>query len=167
MAYLVRRSPDRVEIRESRTTSKGPRSIMLASFTGPLTARILDLAAARAARPFDARDCARRARAAGIPVAERADEPEARALLARLRRDDPLDPVMVTALRRALEHQPAQPIPEALAEVAEWIGASATERGAALRDLLDTYGRIAESRILPRKREPERFPRFSSLRSAG
>jgi hypothetical protein len=167
MAYLVRRSSDRVEIRESRATRQGPRSVMLASFTGPLTPQVLHTAAARAARPFDARECARRARAAGIPVAEQSHEPEARCLLARLRRPEPLDPVLVSALRQALDRQSAAPAPEALAEVTEWLGASLAERGAALRELLDMYGRIAESRALPRRREAARFPRFSSLDRTG
>jgi len=162
MAYLVRRSPSRVEIRESRATARGPRSRVLASFAGELTPDVLAQAAARAARPFDADALVRRARVLGIPVGERAREPEARALLARLRRRDPLDPAMATLLRRALEDARAEPVPDHLAEVCEWIGAPAAERGQALRELLDLYGRIAASR--PARREPERrrFPRFSS-----
>lgn len=167
MAYLVRRRADRVEIRESRATPRGPRSRVLASFSGPLTPEVLDRAAARATRPFDRRALLRRARAAGIPVQERSREPEARALLARLRRGDPLDPALAAALRRALERQPEAPVPEALAEVSEWVGAGARERGAALRELLDLYGRIARSRAPRRERERRRFPRFSSLRRAG
>jgi hypothetical protein len=97
-------------------------------------------------------------------VVERSREPEARALLARLRRGDPLDPALAAALRRALERLPAAPVPEPHAEVCEWVGASAAERGAALRQLLDLYGRIAQSRPAPRRREGARFPRFSSQR---
>jgi hypothetical protein len=162
MAYLVRRSPTRVEIRESRTTARGPRSRVLASFSGDLTRDVLAQAAARAERPFDAEGLVRRARVLGVPVRDHAREPEARALLARLRRPDPLDPVMVTLLRRALEAPDAGPVPEPLAEVAEWVGAPDAERGRALRELLDLYGRIAASRPAPRTRERRRFPRFSS-----
>jgi hypothetical protein len=167
MAYLVRRSPTRVEIRESRATPRGPRSRVLASFADALSRDVLDRAAARASRPFDRDALVRRARTLGIPVVERSREPEARALLARLRRRDPLDPVLAAALRRALARLPEAPIPEPLAEVSEWVGASAAERGAALRDLLDLYGRIAASRPSPRRPEQARFPRFSSQRKAG
>jgi hypothetical protein len=167
MAYLVRRSPKRVEIRESRATPRGARSRVLTSFSDTLTRDVLERAAARAARPFDAQLLVRRARALGIPVQERSREPEARALLARLRRGDPLDPVLAASLRRALARLPEAPIPESLAEVSEWVGASAAERGAALRELLDLYGRIARSRPPRRRPESAPFPRFSSLREAG
>ncbi|MCL4686764.1 hypothetical protein KJ059_18650 [Myxococcota bacterium] len=169
MAYLVRRSPDRTEIRESHATPRGPRSRVLASFSGPLTHRALARAAERALRPFDHDAIMRRARALRIPVREHSGEPEARALLSRLRRRDPLDPSLAAALRHALAQQPDAPIPEPLAEVSEWIGASLAERGAALCELLDLYGRIAASREPRRRRTPERarFPRFSSQDKAG
>ena len=167
MAYLVRRSPTRVEIRESRSTPRGARSRVLASFPEALTRDVLERAAARATRPFDAGALVRRARARGIPVLERSREPEARALLSRLRRGDPLDPVLAASLRRALAQVPEAAIPESLAEVSEWVGASAAERGAALRQLLDLYGRIARSRPPRRRGEQARFPRFSSQRGAG
>ena len=167
MAYLVRRSPTRVEIRESRSTPRGARSRVLASFPGALTRDTLDRAAARATRPFASGALVRRARALGIPVLERSREPEARALLSRLRRRDPLDPVLAASLRRALARLPEAPIPESLTEVSEWVGASAAERGAALRELLDLYGRITRSRPPRRQRERARFPRFSSRREAG
>ncbi len=167
MAYLVRRGPKRVEIRESLSTPRGVRSRVLVSFSGPLTRDVLSGAAARATRPFDPELLVRRARARGIPVSGRCREPEARALLARLRRGEPLDPVLAASLRRALARVPEAPVPESLAEVSEWIGASAAERGTALRELLDLYGRIEQSRPPIRRRASERFPRFSSKRSAG
>ena len=167
MAYLVRRSPTRFEIRESRSTPRGPRSRVLASFPDALTRDVLDRAAARATRPFAAAALVRRARALGIPVLERSREPEARALLSRLRRGDPLDPVLAASLRRALARLSEAPIPESLAEVSDWVGASVAERGAALRELLDLYGRIVRSRPPRRRRARTRFPRFSSRREAG
>lgn len=166
MAYLVRRSPSRFEIRESRSTPRGPRSRVLASFLETLTRDVLDRAAARATRPVNAAALVRRARTLGIPVLERSREPEARALLSRLRRGDPLDPVLAASLRRALARHPEMPIPQSLAEVSDWVGASAAERGTALRELLDLYGRIARSRPPRRRRERARFPRFSSRREA-
>ncbi|HKJ24816.1 MAG TPA: hypothetical protein VKB65_08355 [Myxococcota bacterium] len=162
MAYLVRRGARRVEIRESRATPRGPRSRVLASFAGDLTPDVLAEAAARATRPFDAAALGRRAREMGLAVRERPREPEARALLARLRRGDPLDPVMATLLRRALGDPRAGSLPGPLADVAEWVGAPPAERGRALRELLDLYGRIEASRPERRERPRRRFPRFSS-----
>ncbi len=99
-------------------------------------------------------------------MARRSHEPEARALLARLRRGDPLDPGLAASLRHALARRPETPVPEQLAEVSEWLGASAAERGAALRELLDLADRIARSRPARRRREGPRFPHFSSERRA-
>ena len=82
MAYLHRRGK-RIEIRESVATPRGPRSRVLASFSGSLTPDVLAEAARKASRPFDAVALARRARERGIEVASVAREPEARALLAR------------------------------------------------------------------------------------
>ena len=166
MAYLVTCPGNRTEIRESRSTPRGPRSRQLVRFRGPLTPAILARAAERASRPFDANALMRRARALGIPVESRAPEKEARALLARLRRQDPIDPVMAGLLLSALENVVTEPAPEPLAEVSEWIGASAAERGAALRDLLDAYGRIAASAPPRRERRRRPFPRFSSVETA-
>jgi hypothetical protein len=166
MAYLYRRNPERVEIRESRATPRGPRSRTLATFRGALTREILDRAARRATRRFDRNALIRRARAIGIPVRLEAHEREARAVLARLRRADPIDPVIAGLLLRALDGVETKPLPEELADVGEWIGASAQERGAAIRDLLDTYGTIAMSRPQRRKRPRRPFPRISSLDEA-
>jgi hypothetical protein len=162
MAYLVKRSGDRIEIRESRSTPKGPRSRPLARFVGALTPAVLARAAARATRPFDADALLRRARVMGIPIDTRGPEPEARALLARLRRGDAIDPILAGLLVRALAEVATAKVPEHVAEVAEWIGATPATRGAALRDLLDTFGRIAASRPPRRERPRTPYPRISS-----
>ncbi len=166
MAYFVRRDRDRIEIRESRTTPRGPRSRQLTRFVGPLTPAVLARAQARATRPFDARALTRRALVLGIPVLTRSPEKEARALLERLQRKDPIDPVIAGLLVRALDGVGTAPVPEHLAEVSEWIGAAPAARGAALRDLLDTFGRIAASRPSRRARPRQTFPRFSSAETA-
>lgn len=166
MAYLVARAGNTFEIRESRATPRGPRSRQLARFKAPLTPAILAQAASNASRPFDAEALIRRARVLGVPVEERAPEREARALLERLRRHDPIDPVMAGLLLRALDGVATAPVPEHLADAAEWIGASPGERGAALRDLLDTFGLIAASRPAVRTRPTKRFPGFSSVETA-
>ncbi len=170
MAYLVERKAGQIEIRESRMTERGPRSRQLARFRDVLTPAVLAEAAARATRPFDADALAGKARALGLRVESYAPEHEARALLARLHRDDPIDPVIARILREALDAScrgankelGEVEVPEHLAEVAEWIGAPAAKRGEALRQLLDTFGRIAESRPVRRRRPEGRFPRFSS-----
>lgn len=162
MAHLVKRAGDRIEIRESRSTPRGPRSRQLARFRGALTPAILARAMASATRPFDVDALIRRARGLGIPVETRAPEGEARALLGRLQRGDAIDPVMTGLLVRALDGLATAPVPEHLAEVSEWIGSPVAVRGAALRDLLDTFGRIAASRPARRTRPEEIFPRFSS-----
>lgn len=166
MAYLVKRSSGRIEIRESRSTPRGPRSRQIARFIGALTPAVLATAAARASRPFDPATVVRRARVMGIPIETHATEREARALLARLRRGDAIDPVIAGLLVRALEGVATAPVPEPLAEVSEWIGATPAARGAALRDLLDTFGRIAASRPERRTRPREIFPHFSSAETA-
>jgi hypothetical protein len=67
MAYVVARRGGRFEIRESFHTSKGPRSRTLAGF-GVLTDDILDAAARRSQRPFEAGSVIRSARRAGARV---------------------------------------------------------------------------------------------------
>jgi hypothetical protein len=166
MAYLVKRASGRVEVRESRLTARGPRSRLLVSFTGPLTPAVLETAIAQARRPVDSEALTRRARSMDIPVVQNAPESEARALLARLRRRDPMNPILAGLLTRALEEVASEPLPESIAEAGEWIGASAAERGAALRDLLETFGRIEASRPAPRRHPRRRFPRFSSSEKA-
>ena len=160
MASLCRRRDGRVEIRETRSTERGPRSTTLASFRGALTPDVLEQAAGRARRPFDRARLRERARELGIPVRTQRDDRAARALLAQLR-DGTVDPVLVGLLARALADAPAAPVPEPLAEVAEWLGASPAERGRALRGLLRVHDRIARGRPAPRRRRT-RFPRFQS-----
>jgi len=165
MAYLHRRGA-RVEVRESVATPRGPRSRVLASFSGPLTPEVLAQAERKAARPFDPIALERRARAAGIEVRPVGHEPEARALLARLRRRDPVDPRLVALLREALQRAASAPLPEDVADVADWIGASDRERGVALHDLLGLAERILAA-TPERRLAPElAFPRFSSERRA-
>jgi hypothetical protein len=166
MAYLVLRPNNRIEIRESRSTARGPRSRQLARFVGALTPAVLARAAGRADRPFDAAALVRRARVLGISVQTQAPETEARALLARLRRGDPIEPVMAELLVRALDGVTKAPIPESLNEVSEWIGATPAERGAALRDLMQMYGQIVASRPVRKTPPREIFPRFTSAETA-
>jgi hypothetical protein len=132
------------------------------SFQGALTSELLDRAESAAQRPVDRAALERRARELGIGVTPcRADAP-ARELLARLRGGAPLDPRLASLLRDALARQTAAPLPDALADVAEWIGAGEAERGRALRDVLRLYGAIAGSRDAVQAPRRERFPRFET-----
>ena len=158
----IRRQGGRYEIRECRVTPRGPRQFTLARFARVLTPEVLDVAEQRAERPFDRQAVGARARALGLPVTRRRRHPEARALLAALQRGVRLDPRLVTLLRDALAPLPAEPLPEHLADAAEWIGRPEAERGRALRGLLRAAGRVLASRPALRQRDEARFPRFRS-----
>lgn len=160
MAYLYRRKDGRIEIREARTTARGPRSHTLASFNGPLREAHLDRAAANARRPFDRQRLRARAAALGIPVARRDANSAARALAAALREGGRLDPVLAQVLHERLGRHERAELPEHLADVEEWIGAGEAMRGRALRDLLRLYGRIVESPDAPPPPARVRHPRL-------
>jgi hypothetical protein len=162
MAYLRRRKDGRVEIRESVATRAGPRARTLAVFRGALAPDVMERAAGLARRPFDREALRARARALGVPLSERRADGAARALLRDLRQGVSLDPVLVTLLREALAVLPARPVPEALAEAAEWVGVGAERRGAALRGLLRASDRLVRARPPRREREARPFPPFSS-----
>jgi hypothetical protein len=158
----IRKQGDLCEIRECLATERGPRQHALVTFRGVLTPDVLDRAEARATRPFYRRAVARRARRLGIAVGDRHRYPAARALLASLQRGERLEPTLVELLRSALDRLEARPVPEHLADAAEWIGQGERERGAALRGLVRTADRILASRPALRTRAAERFPKFSS-----
>lgn len=150
------------EIRECRSTERGPRQFVLARFRGVLTPEVLEQAEARAQRRFDRARLVASARRRGIPVSPHRTDAAARRLLAELRAGGSLDPGLVALLREALAMLPAAPLPEHLADAAEWIGRSEAERGKALRGLLRTASRVVRSVGARPELEPERFPRFSS-----
>jgi hypothetical protein len=164
VAHLVQRGGGRFDLRESIATADGPRSRTLATFRPPLSPEILERAAARATRRFDRAAIFAAAERLGLATTERREERSARELLARLRAGNPIDPVLVTLLRDALASAEAAPVPDHLAEVAEWIGAPAARRGEALRELLRVSDRIVRARVPVRSRPKARFPRFSSRR---
>jgi len=158
MAYLAARPLGRFDIREALATPQGPRSRTLVSFRGALTLEVLERAAARATRPLEREKLVARAQELGIPVSVRSEDRAARALLAALRTGADVDPILVTLLREALASRPAAPVPDALADVAEWIGASDAQRGATLRDLLRVTDRVLRSRGKLRAVPKPRFP---------
>lgn len=167
VASLQRRGDGRIEIRESVTTPRGPRSRTLAVFRGSLTPDVLERAAARARRPLDPAALRARAGELGIPVTARREDRAAREFLEVLRQGRPVDPALIALIRQALARLPTVvSVPEALAEVAEWLGSSPAQRGEALRGLLRVSDRITRSRALPRERHTRRFPRFASRATA-
>jgi hypothetical protein len=161
MAYLYLRKNGRVEIREAVATPRGPRSRTLASFRGALSEDDLDRAEGAATRAIDRGALRQRAAELGVPIASTSADAEARALIARLRSGAPLDPVLAGLLGEQLAEREAAHVPDDLADVAEWLGASEHERGRALRDVLRLYDRIARSPDAAPAPEAERFPRFA------
>jgi hypothetical protein len=116
----IRKQGNSYEIRECRSTARGPRQFTLARFEHVLTPEVLDEAAARAHRPFDRRKLVERARERGIAVTEQRRSSAARRLLADLRSGRPLDPSLRGLLRTAsrvlrsrgpLRERPPEPFP--------------------------------------------------------
>lgn len=163
------RSQGRVhEIRECRSTERGPRQIVLARFRDVLTPEVLERAEARAQRRFDRAKLVASARGRGIPVSPHRTDAAARRLLAELRAGGSVEPGLVALLREALGMLDAEPLPEHLGDAADWIGRSEAERGKALRGLLRTASRIVRStRPRPGPEPPRRFPRIRSQPDAG
>src|SRR5437899_7267136 len=83
MAYIVRRPAHRWEIRESVSTSDGPRSRTLAGFR-TLTEDVIDRAVRAATIPVTADQLRTAAARAGAPVSELRVEAAARTLLAEI-----------------------------------------------------------------------------------
>ena len=160
MAYLYLRKGGRVEIREAHATPDGPRSRTLASFRGALSDEHLDRAESAAQRRFDREALRAGARKRGVPVSRSRADAQAHALIARLRGGVALSPILVSVLQEQLAQRDAAPVPDELADVIEWIGASDHERGSALRDVLRLYDTIARSRDAVPAPEARRFPRF-------
>ncbi|MEM7410843.1 MAG: hypothetical protein AAF430_11460 [Myxococcota bacterium] len=163
MAYVYARKTGRVEIREARVTPRGPRSRTLVSFQGPLTEAHLERADAASAQGIDRAALRQRALELGVPVAPDVVEAPARDLLAGLRRGARLDSHTATLLREALAPHASEALPDALSDVAEWVGASDAERGRALREVLRLYDTIVRSREPVPTPDTARFPHFDLL----
>ncbi len=84
----------------------------------------------------------------------------ARALIGRLCKGAPLDPRLVQMLREQFADRESAVVPDDIADVVEWLGASDHERGRALRGVLRLYDRIVRSRGAVPEPETQRFPRF-------
>jgi hypothetical protein len=156
MAYVVARRDGRYEVRECIATSKGPRSRTLAAFR-VLSPGVLDHAEARATRPFDRDRVAARARALGSPE-DAGDTPVFLAwrLLTQLGSGHQLPQLVADALRVELGGGDA--LPDTIPPLIDWLGASAYQRGDALRDLLRMTDRVPPSQTRPGRR----YPRIAS-----
>lgn len=164
MAFVVRTRPERFEIRESRSTPRGPRSRTLASFK-ELNPAIIEKALARTSKGLDPEQLRKSALRAGAPVAEPAVEKAGRETLRLLARGERLDPMLrqllLDALRGENQSSPhAEPAPpsDAARAATEWIGATPGERGEALEDLL----KLADALPLRRRAAAIGFPRLGN-----
>jgi hypothetical protein len=157
MAYLAQRARGRWELRESVSTTNGPRSRTLASFD-QLTDDVLRKAAERATRPFDAAAVRESARRKGVIVALPPAERAARQLTGLLAQGATITPVLAGVLQTLLDDStPIRPS-HAAQSAAQWVGASADDRAHALEDLLLLADALPQR---PRPRELT-FPRLQS-----
>lgn len=166
MTFVVPTKSGRFEIRESRSTPKGPRSRTLASFR-ELDDAVLEKARGKSEKPLDAAAVRRAARKAGAPVSRSTVNGAARELIAELAKGRAPDPalrhMLLDLLRRG--HRDGRETSrrgEAEHDVAEWMAATPAERGKALVDLLLLTDALPHG---ARKGKPLRFPRLDSTSS--
>jgi hypothetical protein len=166
MAFVVPTKGGRFEIRESRNTSKGPRSRTLASFR-ELDDGVIAAAREKAAKPPGDEELRRAARRVGAPVAPTPVNRAARALIAELGRgrqpDLSLRHMLLDLLQRERRDGPEPPgANEGARSVAEWMAASPEERGRTLVDLLLLADALPSG---GRRGKPLLFPRLDSTRT--
>ena len=151
MAFIVRRPAGRWEIRESYSTAEGPRARTLVTFKS-LSPHVIERAVRTANSPVDRGGLIRAAKRIGVPVEQPEGDALAQSLLRSLARGERVRPGLRKLLIERLGGTPKQQIDES---VADWIGASPKDRGAALVDLLGLVDRLPKPR-----RTPLRFPGF-------
>ncbi|HET9185557.1 MAG TPA: hypothetical protein VFN82_05380 [Solirubrobacterales bacterium] len=165
MAYVVATKPGRFEVRESRSTAKGPRSRTLASFT-ELTEDVIAKVRERAENPPAPAALRALAAKAGAPVPGPEVDEAARRLI-RLLAEGKRPSAMLRKLLLDVgenEHRGDLPahgeagVSHAARSAAEWIGVGPEERAKTLRDLLE----LADA--LPVRLRPQgiRCPRLKS-----
>ena len=157
MAYVVARPAGRYEIRQSRLTSRGPRSRALATFR-VLTDEVLRHAATRADAPLDSEEVRRSARRVGAPVAAPPADQTAGELLDGLARGLRPTPVLARLIAHALAPDEVAAPVDHLRSAGEWAGADARRRGETLVDLLG----LVDALPAPRRTGRSRFPRLAS-----
>lgn len=165
MAFVVRTKGQRFEVRESRTTSAGPRSRTLCSFT-EWDEEALARAQRRAEGPLDAEQLREAASRAGAPIAAEPVDRAVRETLRLIAAGDRPDPMLRRLLLDALrgqerEHPQPEPAPrvsDAARAATAWIGSSLVDRGEALRDLL----LLGDALPSPARPADIEFPRLRS-----
>jgi hypothetical protein len=163
MAFIVPTRKGSYEVRESRSTDKGPRSKTLVSFR-ELTDEVIEKARKKAVKPPSAEELRRAARRAGAPVSREPIEQAARELIAEMARGNRLNPTLRQILLEMLqegyrEDASASPAGEASRAVALWMAATPDERGRALFDLLLLADALPSG---GRQGKPLLFPRLDS-----
>jgi hypothetical protein len=163
MAFVVPTRPGRFEIRESTSTARGPRSRTLASFR-ELDDRVIEKARQKASGELDDEDLRRVARRAGAPVARPGVDRAARELISELAKGQTPNPALRHMLLGLLERgfrdgREQSSKDEAEHDVAEWMAATAEQRGRGLVDLLLLADALPHG---GRKGKPLRYPRLDS-----
>lgn len=166
MAFVVPTKRGRFEIRESRSTPKGPRSRTLATFT-ELTDGVIEKARAEAVKPPTSEELRKAARRAGASIAQPPIDRAARELIAELGKGRRLDPtlrhLLADLLRSQSDDRPERsPVGDAARSVAAWMAATPEQRGRTLVDLLLLADALPPS---DRRATPLRFPRLDSTRA--
>lgn len=165
MAYVVETKRG-YEIRESRSTPKGPRSRTLATFK-ELSDEVIEKARDRAAKAPDPKELREAAIRVGAPLAEEPVDRAARETLRLVALGAAIDPMLRRLLLDALggvERQASDTgspaaVSDAARAASQWIGASLERRGAALVDLLG----LADALPFESRSEEIDFPRLSSI----
>lgn len=155
MAYLVSTRANTWEIRESRTTTAGPRSRTLATFR-ILTPEVIERACERSAKSLEADDLRAGALRAGAPVEIPAADRAARDLLVELEAGTRPPAVLRRLLVDAVAADRIE-ISDNIQSAAQWLGANPERRAAALLDLL-----LLTDKLPVRRRSNLRFPRIES-----
>jgi len=147
-------------VRESLSTPDGPRSRTLVTFD-ELNDEALAKAQSRATKPFSVEDLRNAAVRVGAPIAHPPVDRAARELIAELGKGQTPEPRLKRLLTGMLGDDPAAAIAPAdpSRAVAEWMTATAKERGKALVDLLLLADALPSG---GRKGKPLRFPRLES-----
>ena len=162
MAYVVPTRRGEFEIRESRSTPKGPRSRTLANFK-ELTDEVIAKAWEKAAKPLNPEDLRDAARRSGATVAPRPIDRAARELIAELAKGRRLDPSLrhlaADLLGRENGTGGRKPVTDAERSAAEWMASTLRERGTALVDLLLLGDALPHGH---RVGKPLEFPRLDS-----
>lgn len=136
MAFIVPTKRGRFELRESRSTPKGPRARTLASFDA-LSDEVIEKGQAKAAKRLDPDLLRAAARRVGAPVEPAPADRAARELIAELGKGGRPQPRLRRLLSSMLGEDHRATAPAGPGEgVAEWIAATPEERGRSLVDLL-------------------------------